>query len=308
MTAHDTCPPGMAPPTDVIFHGGCPDGMTAAWLIWDEYPDVRLWPWQYQERAPSDVDLLGMSHVVITDFSFDADTTHRIARQVSRLTVLDHHASAIDDLGASRQFDGLGHVQIVLDHTRSGARITWDWLHGHTTPPPLVAYVEDRDLWRHTLPATEAIAALVSATPYTLEAWDHLARDVAHRFGTCVAAGSAVLGLRRKLIDEQKACARIMDIAGIDVPAAPAPYPIGSDLAGELAETSPHLVGGYYIDRPDCRQFGLRAAAGGPPVHLIAAQYVYQGRPGGGHPTAAGFRVPWGHPLAPHSLATGGQL
>lgn len=270
-----------------IYHGGCPDGFTAAWVVRQFFTcEVTLHEGRYGDPPP---DGIGPdADVLIVDFSYPRAELLDLCARVGTVTVLDHHASAERDLAGIEA----PNLTVVFDMERSGAGITWDHLRAPEPRPRLVDYVEDRDLWRFALPESHDIAPLFMGTPMAFEEWDALAHDLEHRWEVASAQGRAMRRMREKIIGEIVATAWLMTIAGYTVPVAASPYALGSDVAGALARGYPFAA--YYVDRPEHRQFGLRSDPAGEDVSLIAGQYG-----GGGHPHAAGFTVPWGHELAP---------
>lgn len=136
----------------VIYHGGCPDGFTAAWAVKTAYPNsnIEYIPYRYGQDPP---DVTGKV-VVIVDFSFKRETLMQMALEAKYLVILDHHKSAKDDLEGLQ----LENSEIVFDMDRSGAQIAWDYFHLQDSRPWFVDYVADRDLWRHELPNTREIS------------------------------------------------------------------------------------------------------------------------------------------------------
>lgn len=278
-----------------IYHGGCPDGFTSAWVMRAACgASVEFHAGSYGTPPPADIP--EDASVWIVDFSYPRAELLALAARVEQVTVLDHHASAERDLAGIDQ--EAPNLRVVFDMTRSGAGITWDTMFPGEPRPRLVCYVEDRDLWRFALPASEDVAPLFMGTEHTFADWDALARGLENQWDVVSAQGRAMRQMREKIIGEIAATARLMDIDQYTVPVAGSPYALGSDVAGVLAEGA-HFAG-YYVDRPEHRQFGLRSTPDGLDVSLIAAEYG-----GGGHPHAAGFTVPWGHPLAPAHRSTG---
>jgi oligoribonuclease NrnB/cAMP/cGMP phosphodiesterase (DHH superfamily) len=269
-----------------IYHGGCPDGFTAAWVVGQRFgEDVAYHAGRYGAPPPDCIET--DAAVFIVDFSYPRDQLVELCDRVAHVEVYDHHASAQRDL------DGLTHdrLAVVFDMDRSGAGITWDELFPAKPRPLLVDYVEDRDLWRFSLVDSEDVAPLFMGTEMDFAAWDSLADALDTRWDMALAQGRAMRQMREKIIAEIASTARLMRIAEFTVPVAGSPYALGSDVAGVLAEGA-HFAA-YYVDRPEHRQFGLRSTDHGLDVSLIAGQYG-----GGGHRHAAGFTVPWGHPLA----------
>lgn len=278
----------MSGPLICIYHGGCPDGFTSAWIVARSFGStpVRLVEGRYGEPPPADVD---GANVYIVDFSYPRDQLLDLAGRAATVTVLDHHKSAQEDLA------GLDDAPLTyptlcveFDMDRSGAGITWDHFHpdDHDNRPWLVNYVEDRDLWRFKLPWTHEAFAAVSSHPNTLEAWDEIASTP---FDRIVTEGRAVQRFRQKLIDTAVEGAIRVTIAGHDVPVANVPYAVGSDVAGELAKGEPFAA--YWYESDGERRWGLRSAPDGLDVAEIAQRFG-----GGGHKHAAGYKQPsWAH-------------
>ena len=167
-------------------------------------------------------------------------------------------------------------------------------------------YVEDRDLWKFSLPYCRAIASVINSTdmpstgPNMFETWDTVSVRVNDDdlFDQTVAVGSAVCDREDVLMGQIIENAQDVVIGGYTVPAVAAPYGLGSDTCARLCAERPDIpFAAYYIDTPTNRKWGLRGRPGGVDVEKIAKAYG-----GGGHAAASGLRTEWGSgPLAPHS-------
>lgn len=278
-------------PVHCIYHGGCPDGFTAAWVVEKAIGHHGVTYHEGSYGTPPPADIPADATVYIVDFSYPRAELVELASRVSHVCLFDHHASAERDL------DGIGceaGMTVVFDMERSGAGITWDQMFPGEPRHGLVDYVEDRDLWRYALPHSEDIAPIFMATPFTFEHWSDLADGFTPDGPTpgALSNGRVLRQMREKVIAEIAATARPMRIAEWTVQVAGSPYAFGSDVGGALCAGRP--FGAYYVDRPEGRQFGLRSDDQGLDVSLVAAEFG-----GGGHKHAAGFKVPWGHELAP---------
>lgn len=284
--------------TICIYHGGCPDGFTAAWAVHKRFPDWTFHPGIYGEAPP---DVAG-EDVVLVDFSYKRPVIEEMAAHARSILVLDHHKSAAEDLEpfgnqqptnweAWLTMIRPGCISAIFDTEQSGAMLAWEFFHPHLAPPRLVQYVQDRDLWRFRLPHSREINAYILAHRYDWRTWDELhyelqyasLRDIADR-------GEAIETKHHKdvaeLVDE---LARPMAIAGHTVLMANLPKTYASDAGHELAKRSTPGFGGVYWDAPHGRVFSLRSLPGGPDVSMIARHYG-----GGGHAHAAGFTRPHG--------------
>lgn len=305
----------------VIYHAGCVDGFTSAWLLHNRQPEAQIHEGRYGQDPPE----VMRGHVVLADFGYRPELIEQIMETAERVTILDHHQTAV---GMLETYDFAPGVDLILDQDHSGAWLVADWL-GHTTgiasaipgmetsggmnmmwnrDALLAAYVEDRDLWRFRLPHSHQITAYINAVPMTFDDYDDLSFDLMRDHNGIVQMGHAIGMRNRVLIDQIKGTARtiLLDAPSFDpnslvpVAAAASPYGLGSDAAGELAAEAGNAdgrepkIGAYYIDYPDRREFGLRSTDDGPDVAKIAEGYG-----GGGHEHASGFRVmrDSGHPL-----------
>lgn len=259
-----------------IYHSHCADGFAGAWVIRQILGDaIEFHPGVYGEDPPSVAGRV----VILVDFSYPRAILKRMADEAAIITVLDHHKSAIEDLA------GLVHpkLRLVLDASRSGARIAWDFYAGPYDPPKLLQHIEDRDLWRFRLEGTREIIAALFSYPYDFATWDHLMG--LPDLGELATEGRAIERKQAKDINELlKLTTRFMAIGGYAVPVANLPYTMASDAAGHLAENMPFAA--TYYDTEKERVFSLRSRSEGLDVSLIAQQYG-----GGGHRNAAGFRI-----------------
>lgn len=263
-----------------IYHGNCADGFTGAWVTkramgnsTDFYAGV------YQNPPPN----VAGRDVVLVDFSYKRSVMEKIIEEAKSVIVLDHHKTAEEDLR------GLRGAEIVFDMDRAGSRIAWDYFFPNLNPPPVLLHVEDRDLWRFSLPKTREIQANIFSYPYDFDVWDRLMQaDPA----VLAVEGSAIERKHFKDIEElTKVVTREFVIGGYKVPVANLPYTLTSDAGHLLAKGNPFA--GCYWDTPDGRVFSLRSTDEGIDVSEIAKMYG-----GGGHRNASGFRVPYGHELA----------
>ena len=150
-------------PVYVIYHDQCPDGFGAAWAAFQALgyttgngSPVHYIPSRYGQKPP-EMDPEGV--VYILDFSYNLETMTKLwHRHGGRVTLLDHHKSAMEELQG--QLPGC-----YFDMDRSGAAIAWGYFKPFERMPELLAYVQDRDLWRWELPDSRAVNAAIEVAP-----------------------------------------------------------------------------------------------------------------------------------------------
>lgn len=296
-------PAGPAPkllaPADVdtiIYHGDCADGACgAAVLAGAARGPVRYYP-AAPGRAPPTVP--AGSRLAVVDITFAPAEMARLYADAAAIVVLDHHRTAADNLA------GFEPACAVVDESRSGARLAWDWARGGE-PPAAVGLVEARDLWRRTVTA-DSLAAWIAyrvqdrpdaAGPADPAAVPHdvgvLARLVASDVVTADAA-AAGLHLAARSASEAKRCggrARLVftEVAGRYYIAAVVNSTGDKSEVGAaaLAANPAADFAAVFEVRGGATTFSLRSAAGRADVAAVAA-----GLGGGGHAHAAGCRVP----------------
>lgn len=263
--------------TLIIYHGGCPDGFTAAWAARKSLGrEYEAYAAGYNQDPPDVTD----RNVLIVDFSYPRETLLRMYESARSLRVYDHHKTAEVDL------KGLSFC--TFDMERSGAGIAWDELVGGPRPW-LVDYVEDRDLWRWKLSDSCTVNNYVMATPYTMQHWDELeGLDVSE-----VIAGG--LAIQRKIDAYCSAMdfnTREVEWEGREFLVVNAPQVMISDLLHHLCNRTREEKGlkdvmamGWWQRSDGKYQHSLRSI-GGIDVSVLAKKFG-----GGGHTHAAGFVV-----------------
>lgn len=286
-----------------IYHGNCADGFGAAWTVRKALGEDRVDFFAgYYGKEPPDVN---GRDVIIVDFSYKEHVLKQMALDANSILVLDHHKSAAEDLRhippppngrytpdsvdwcawTEAEDDPSWALFALFDMERSGAGLTWDFFFPGEPRPPLIAHIEDRDLWRFDLEGTREIQAAVFSYPYDFTVWDDLMqRPTAELF----AEGEGIMRKQMKDIKEFIAVAgRRLTINGHDVPALNCPYFWSSEAGNIMAKGEPFAA--CYWDQEDGRVFSLRSTDAGQDVQAIAVQFG-----GGGHRNAAGFKMPIG--------------
>lgn len=292
----------------IISHAHCMDGFTAAWVLRREGDEVVFA--SYGDTLPEGLD---GRDVIIVDFSWPRAVLDDLHARAKSLLVLDHHATARDDLA--------GAPYAVFDMDRSGAMLAWD--HVVSLIPPaesthpvalandtyrrapcaLVQYVQDRDLWQHKLPKTREINAAIRIAPRTWESWETLAVRLAMNPAGLIAEGAAILASGEAFVSAEITRAMAMRIEGgrvlnkgtenecgerfigrgVAVNGSPQ---YASDVCHALLKAHPAVdfACSWCMGSDGLLKYSLRAPEGGFNVAELARSYG-----GGGHVAAAGF-------------------
>lgn len=251
----------------IIYHKACSDGFCAAWVAQQKWPDAIT----HAARHGDDPPLVGPADdIFIADFSYSRDVLQVLAGRVNSLVLLDHHVSAAEHL--------IDLPYCTFDMQRSGAGMTWDYCFPGQSRPWLVDYIEDNDLWRHALPGSRAVAAVVRSTPFIERAYAALA---ARGLADVVQQGESLLTYESTILRAAVRNAGRISLAGYhDIPCTNS-FVLQSDIGNALAIGAPFAVV-WYVRKDGSVQLSLRAA-GSVDVSAVAAQYG-----GGGHVKSAG--------------------
>lgn len=271
----------------VIYHDNCVDGFTSAWAAWLELKEQADYkPCKYGDVIK--VEQHEYDTLYVVDFSFPRDILLEYSQMFRIVVVLDHHKTAQEALeNWPTKPDNL---IIRFDMNKSGAGLTWDWFHIITPEPPLVSYVQDRDLWKFALPSSKEISAYIAQIPKTFEAYNLAAVAIQHNFLETVEKGELLLKQFSQLCESIAANARPITIyAGegnfYDGICCNCPGQFASDVGNLLANESGTFGCTYFFDKDGSTIVSLRSN-GDYDVSIIAKYYG-----GGGHKNASGFKI-----------------
>lgn len=265
--------------THVLYHGNCPDGMTASWVAWTFLKDseIKYIPVGYGKEPP---ELPKDALVLIVDFSYPRDVLLKIKENVGKLVVLDHHKTAEEALR------GLDFCR--FDLLKSGAMLCWEYFYpdvNFSDIPPLVTYAQDRDLWLWKLPHSREFSAAVWSYDKTNESWDAINKM---KFNDIINQGTAILRYSKQLVEQMVSHAIVRDIEFdgkvVRMPDVNATV-LQSEVCERLMELYPEYPAAatYRRNRDDITTYSLRSK-GDFDVSALAKT-----KGGGGHKNAAGF-------------------
>ena len=256
----------------VIYHANCTDGMGAAYAAWTELGETAEYlPTHYGNEPP---DVSG-KEVYVLDFSYPRAVLLSMKAKAKSILVLDHHKTAEADL------KGLDFA--VFDMDRSGCMLAWNHFRPNEIPPKSLAFIQDRDLWKFSIPETRDFCTGLRATVNDFRDIDWVGTDDA------IALGAALNAEFDRDMDTLEKRAHTFMVYADGVKrlglAVNAPAKYASELGNRLAKRSKTagLVYSYDGSRKEW-QYSLRSTDEGSDVSSIAKRYG-----GGGHRNAAGF-------------------
>jgi oligoribonuclease NrnB/cAMP/cGMP phosphodiesterase (DHH superfamily) len=266
--------------TYVLYHAQCPDGFGAAYSIWKKFKDKFTYiPVNHNQPLPQ---MDNQSTIWMVDFCYPADILKNLTAKMHKITVLDHHKSAEEDVKRINLAE-YPNLEVHFDMQKSGAVITWEHFH-QTEAPFFLKYIEDKDLWLFKLPKSKEFSAGLRAYPMDFATWDRLTVE------QLIMEGDVLLRYQNQLIDKLCKNMRFGKVAGYEVPIVNSPT-LQSEIGNQLCKLypqSPFAV--VYFEAQERRHFSLRSL-GDFDVAAVAAKFG-----GGGHKNASGFVqsiIPW---------------
>lgn len=122
------------------------DGMCAAAIVKQQYPDARIILTNYKKQIRIDKFKPGDT-VFVTDFSLSKELFELIQNRQCRIIWIDHHVSAIEKLTAEGW-----NCEGVRRTDYSGAALTWMYFNPDKTfeqAPDFIKLINWYDLWQH---------------------------------------------------------------------------------------------------------------------------------------------------------------
>lgn len=158
----------------VIYHSPCCDGTGSAYVAWvylsTKFPirKVTYCPAQIGAVIPDDVD---GKNVLICDYSYKTPILIELLKRVNKLLIIDHHKSA------EKGLVDISEDIKIFDMNHSGAMLTWMYFYPTVTPPLLIKYIEDRDIWTKKLYKNEEFAVWFHTLPHNFEEYHKYTDD-----------------------------------------------------------------------------------------------------------------------------------
>jgi len=314
------------PPVFVIYHADCLDGFGSAYAAWCHFGAEATYRPMHHGESWSLAEIAGHA-VFILDFSFPPEFLETMAAVAASVTQIDHHASALKAWGDKLQAGENGRCNyqhpklplcVVFDLEKSGARLAWEHFHPGIPTPLALRHIEEQDMWRFTLPGTRPFCRALRLLPFYLNVWHQLVLDTpnetAPRYLEILIQGAAIEQFYQQEIARmaQSALRRPASLRGEPVDALQAQrhgQPVvthedrawqavsgiainanalfASELGNSLAEQSGSFGLIWQLSGDGEVKASLRSKGKTLDVSVIATRYG-----GGGHPNAAGFRMP----------------
>jgi len=256
----------------VLYHADCSDGFGAAYAAWKKFGDSADYlPILYKTSPP---DVRGKI-VYLLDYGYPKDVTDAIARNAERFVMIDHHITNEDTVKKASEY--------VFENSHSAAVLSWKYFHPDIKVPTLFEYIEDKDLWKFSLPFSREVSRWFAGLPADFVAWDGVVSDFEDEKtrNTFIAEGSRILAQVNKVISDLVSRAKPIVFEGYKTLIIETPV-FHSEVGNALAQKMPP-IGIVWVEKNGKYSVSLRSD-GTVDVSKMAEKYG-----GGGHKSASGF-------------------
>lgn len=267
----------------IIYHGNCLDGNGAAVVAYKYFGEgAEYRPTKYGDPPPTDEECLNRM-IYMLDFSFPREEIVRMDKlSGGKLTVIDHHQTAQSDL------EGLGYTVFNMNHC--GAYLAWEFFYPALPVPKMILYIQDKDLWKWSLPMSREISAALHAESYDFRKWLTILETWDVEEPKLIADGKAIIKVVNEFVKDMVKTAEKIELSGIKTLAVNASV-LQSEVLAELSKIKPPMgVGWVWDGSRQLYKVSLRSTLDFD-VSKIAKTHG-----GGGHKNAAGFickTLPW---------------
>lgn len=274
-----------------FYHANCFDGMAAAWVVRNFYPNAEFIPVQYGDNnliTTITQDCYENANIntsyIIVDFSFPRELMIMMANKAKSIIVIDHHKTA--------QVNCEGLDFCVFDMNESGASLAWIYLHRANNQdipnmPNLIKYIADRDLWKFKLPDSNYINAYIQSFPMTFNDYDYLYDTLEnYPLEKAIDIGRGIERYKNSMVESMCKNFVMRDVGGYNVPTINSTL-LFSEVGHYLAKNYPEFpfAASFFIRKDGKIQWSLRS------IGEFDVSQVAKNMGGGGHKNAAGFET-----------------
>ncbi|OGM91859.1 hypothetical protein A2755_00645 [Candidatus Wolfebacteria bacterium RIFCSPHIGHO2_01_FULL_48_22] len=269
----------------VYYHKDCFDGFCAAWVVWKKLGEKAAYTALLPDSLPK--KLPHNSLLFFVDLCPRGNKIALLKKKGNVVTVIDHHQSSAAYVAFADDY--------LFDTKKSGAGLAWKYFFAGGKAPWLVRYVEDGDLWRRKYSQTNLVRNMLALEGMDdFNRWGLFAKKVENPKTRRIifTGGKLIEKYRQRLIEESAARAQKVRFEGHTVYAVnESTESIRSEVAHVLYAKLPPFSIVWAQDESEIH-ISLRSEKGLFDVTRLAKKYG-----GGGHPVAAGIRLPLGTPL-----------
>jgi len=258
--------------TVVFYHHNCPDGFSAAWVIWKKLKDKAEYKW-WAYHTSFNFDFKNK-----TIYFVDVSPTKEMIKHLmehNEVIIIDHHVSAKQIMKIASDYSfSVNHCAAVL---------TWHYFFPKKPLPHFLSYIEDLDLWRFKHSHSKEINAAIGLVDFDFKLWDKMARSLETSKGRkeYIQKGKTIVAYQDQLIGRIASRAQQVMFEGYEALAVNSSVLV-SEVGNALLEHHCSLAI-IWFEGKNKKNISLRSK------ETVNAAHLAEKYGGGGHKTAAGF-------------------
>jgi oligoribonuclease NrnB/cAMP/cGMP phosphodiesterase (DHH superfamily) len=258
---------------NIYYHKNCSDGFGAAWAAYKCFGNRACYiPVSHDDEITVSWDSINY----FLDFSPKEKFIKDLEARSKELYIIDHHISSYSYLKDKSYY--------IYDIKHSGCVLAWKYFFPNEEVPKLLLYIEDRDLWKNSLPNFSDIFLFTNTFKYDFSEWDNLNDVIKNDFHYAANVGSSLFSYRDSLIDKMSENLYNLQIGGYKVKSLNSPV-LQSYTLSTMYKKEP-FMSCYYYDG-ERYIFSLRSSVDSD-ISMSDIAKIYGG---GGHKNASGFSV-----------------
>lgn len=200
----------------IVYHYPCNDGTAALWCA-NYFNNI---PEKVSCKAGINPNInVDSKNILFVDLCPKFDYLFEICKTAKNVVILDHHKTSFDAYEINKNECPVN-LQVILDMSRSGCQITWDYFFPDKERPWFIDYVGDRDLWTWKKPNSKEINQAFfdnnMIDPYYLDNITNLLSYSQEQIDNLVKEGTLLLKFQKKQLDiaVSRALEAVVDVNG----------------------------------------------------------------------------------------------
>lgn len=261
----------------LISHGNCSDGFGAAWAVWKNCNEKYNIEYKFMlHNDKINIKETEGKAILFTDFVFDYPTMLNLSH-TNPILIIDHHIDAKNELE--------NFPNAHFDITQAASVLTWKNISSEPVPP-LLKFVEDRDLQKYKLPFHSEVLLVLSTVKHSFEEWDDFNDRLNNDIGDVIDNGRVLKKQYKKYLSDILRHTQDVNILGNKGKVVNASWDFASDAAEELAKSADFGMS-WFAEKDGTIRTSWRSTPGSNlKVNWLAGLYG-----GGGHEHSAGAPI-----------------
>jgi hypothetical protein len=269
----------------ILYHGNCPDGFGGAYAAWKKFGDTAEYIPLSRDIPPPAPESFTDAHLYFVDFCYPKEIMDTYVANAEALTVLDHHEGVEGVITSMPEYRYTGE--------NSGSVIAWKYFHPEVQVPLLLQQIEQGDLYKFSLPDSEALLNYIYTVPHIFSAWENLSRELddPDQYARLRDIGTKYAEHKNIVVQQIMHQAELVEFEGFNCYLASTSKQFTSPVGNLLSKKLPPIALVASVHSWGMR-VSLRCADETTDVSTLARKYG-----GNGHPYAAAFSLKWGDPI-----------